>query len=96
MPLSIELLGNYPNPFNPSTKIKYSVNMLSDVTLSIYNILGQRISVINNFNVQPGYNEINFDGSQLASGVYLYQLKIRNQSSMQEVNTKVSKMVLMK
>lgn len=96
LPLSIELLGNYPNPFNPSTKIKYSVNMLSDVTLSIYNILGQRISVINNFNVQPGYNEINFDGSQLASGVYLYQLKIRNQSSMQEVNTKVSKMVLMK
>ncbi|MFZ2322698.1 MAG: T9SS type A sorting domain-containing protein [Ignavibacteriaceae bacterium] len=96
IPLSIELLGNYPNPFNPSTKIKYSINVMSDVTLSVFNILGQRVSVINNLNVQPGYNEFNFDASGLASGVYLYQLKIHNLGSSQEINTKVSKMVLLK
>ena len=96
VPLSIELLGNYPNPFNPSTKIKYSINVMSDVTLSVFNILGQRVSVMNNLNVQPGYNEFNFDASGLASGVYLYQLKIHNLRSSQEINTKVSKMVLLK
>lgn len=95
-PLSIELLGNYPNPFNPTTKIKYSVNVNSDVTLSVYNILGQTVSVMNNLNVQAGYNEFNFDASGLASGVYLYQLKFKNSSSTEVVDTKVSKMVLIK
>jgi hypothetical protein len=96
IPLSIELLGNYPNPFNPSTKIKYSINVNSDVTLSVFNILGQKVSVVNKFNVQSGYNEFNFDGSELASGIYLYQLKIKNLSNSQVVDTKVSKMVLIK
>lgn len=96
IPLSIELLGNYPNPFNPSTKIKYSINVNSDVTLSVFNILGQKVSDINKFNVPAGYNEFNFDGSKLASGVYLYQLNIKNLSNSQVVDTKVSKMVLIK
>lgn len=96
IPLSIELLGNYPNPFNPSTKIKYSINVNSDVTLSVFNILGQKVSELNKFNVSAGYNEFNFDGSELASGIYLYQLKIKNLSNSQVVDTKVSKMVLIK
>ena len=44
IPTSIELFENYPNPFNPTTTIKYSVNVNADVTLSVYNILGQVVS----------------------------------------------------
>jgi len=96
LPLSIELLGNYPNPFNPSTKIKYSLNKSSDVTLSVYNILGETVAVMNTLNAQAGVNEFSFDAAGLASGVYLYQLKIKNLSSNQVIDSKVSKMVLIK
>ncbi|HEX9739716.1 MAG TPA: T9SS type A sorting domain-containing protein, partial [Ignavibacteriaceae bacterium] len=96
IPLSIELFDNYPNPFNPSTTIKYSVNVIADVSLSVYNILGQAVSVMNQTNVQPGYNEFKFDGTGLSSGVYLYQLKVKNLNTSQVVNTKVNKMVLLK
>ncbi len=96
VPLTIELLGNYPNPFNPSTKIKYSLNKVSDVTLNVFNILGQTVNVVNKSNVQAGLNEFNFDASGLASGVYLYQLKIKNISSNQLIDSEVSKMILIK
>ncbi len=96
VPLSIELFENYPNPFNPTTKIKYSVNVNSDVTLSVFNVLGQAIAEMKKTNVQPGYDEFQFDGSGLSSGVYLYQLKVKNLSSSQVINTKVNKMVLIK
>ncbi len=96
IPLSIELFENYPNPFNPSTTIKYSVNVSADVTLSVYNILGQAVSTMKKTNVQPGYDEFRFDGSGLSSGVYLYQLKVKNLSSSQVINTKVNKMILLK
>jgi len=96
IPLSIELFENYPNPFNPVTTIKYSVNVNSDVTLSVYNILGQTVSIFNQTNVTPGFNEFKFDGSGLSSGVYLYQLKIKNLANSQVINTKVNKMVLLK
>ena len=96
IPLSIELFDNYQNPFNPSTTIKYSVNVNADVSLSVYNILGQAVSVMNQTNVQPGYNEFKFDGTGLSSGVYLYQLKVKNLNTSQVVNTKVNKMVLLK
>ena len=96
VPLSIELFDNYPNPFNPSTTIKYSVNVTADVTLSIYNILGQTVSVTKKTNVQPGFAEFQFDAGGLSSGVYLYQLNVKNLSNAQVVNTKVNKMILLK
>lgn len=96
LPLSIELFDNYPNPFNPSTTIKYSVNVNADVTLSVYNILGQTVSIMNQTNVQPGFAEFQFDAGGLSSGVYLYQLNVKNLSSSQVVNTKVNKMILLK
>jgi len=96
IPLSIQLFENYPNPFNPATTIKYSVNVNADVTLSVYNILGQTVSEIKQVNVTPGYHEFIFDGTGLSSGVYLYQLKVKNQNTSQVINTKVNKMVLIK
>ncbi len=96
LPTSFQLFDNYPNPFNPSTKIKYAVNVNADVTLSVYNILGQVISVMKQTNVPAGNNEFKFDGANLSSGVYFYQLKVQNLSNAQTLDSKVKKMVLLK
>jgi hypothetical protein len=96
IPFSIQLFDNYPNPFNPSTTIKYSINVTADVTLSVYDILGQVVSVMKKTNVKPGYDEFQFNAANLASGIYLYQLKVENLSNAQVINTKVNKMVLLK
>jgi hypothetical protein len=96
VPTSIELYKNYPNPFNPTTTIKFSVNVNSDVTLSVYNLLGQVVSEMKKTNLQPGYGEFKFDAGGLSSGVYFYQLKVKNLSNAQVIDTKVNKMVLLK
>jgi hypothetical protein len=76
VPAQFALLGNYPNPFNPSTTIKFSLPQMSDVTLEVFNILGQRVAVQNLGVQQPGVHEVRFDASQLASGVYNYRLRM--------------------
>ncbi|MEJ2194584.1 MAG: T9SS type A sorting domain-containing protein [Ignavibacteriaceae bacterium] len=96
IPTSITLFENYPNPFNPSTTIKYSINVNADVTLSVYNILGQFISEMKKTNVPAGNDEFKFIGNGLSSGVYFYQLKVENSSNSQVINTKVHKMILLK
>ena len=81
IPQSYSLEQNYPNPFNPSTIIKYTVGGnrgwgigVSDVSLVVYDILGRKVAVLVNEKTQPGTYEFRFDGSGLASGVYLYKL----------------------
>lgn len=69
------LSQNFPNPFNPSTKITYSVAGLSKVSLKVYDILGREIVTLVNEEKQAGKYEVNFNASQLASGVYFYHLK---------------------
>ena len=96
IPTSITLFENYPNPFNPSTTIKYSINVNADVTLSVYNVLGQFISEMKKTNVPAGNDEFKFIGNGLSSGVYFYQLKVENSSNSQVINTKVHKMILLK
>lgn len=65
---------NYPNPFNPSTNIKYSIPADGNVTLKIYDILGEEVSTLVNEYQQAGTFDVVFDGSNLSSGVYYYQL----------------------
>jgi hypothetical protein len=65
---------NYPNPFNPSTVIKYSVPADGLVTLKVYDLLGKEVSTLVNDYKQAGTFDVNFDGSNLSSGVYYYQL----------------------
>ena len=96
IPTTIKLMDNYPNPFNPSTTIKYSINVNADVTLSVYNILGQTVSEMKQSNVPIGYNEFNFNATGLSSGVYFYQLKISKSSDSKVTRTQVKKMVLLK
>jgi len=75
VPAKFELFQNYPNPFNPITKIKYSVTQLSQVSLKIFNTLGEEIETLVNGEKPAGTYEIILNASNLASGVYFYQLK---------------------
>lgn len=73
-PLQFELSQNYPNPFNPSTKIKFSIPQSADVTLKIFNVLGQEVATLVDQNMESGVHTINFDASELNSGIYFYKL----------------------
>ncbi|HXX63895.1 MAG TPA: T9SS type A sorting domain-containing protein, partial [Bacteroidota bacterium] len=66
---------NFPNPFNPTTTIRYTTPRRSHIVLSVYNSLGQRVSTIVNNIVEPGEHQARFDGSSLASGIYFYRLQ---------------------
>lgn len=74
LPIVYSLEQNFPNPFNPSTIITYSVPKLSDVELKIYSITGELVKVLVDGNFKPGNYEVKFNASQLASGVYFYRL----------------------
>jgi hypothetical protein len=73
-PLQFELSQNYPNPFNPSTTINFSIPQSSNVTLKIFNTLGQEVATLVNENMESGVHTINFDASALNSGIYFYRL----------------------
>ena len=75
VPDSYELLQNYPNPFNPTTKIKYSVPTDGIVNISVYNVLGSKVSEIVNSIQKAGNYEVAFDASELASGMYIYRME---------------------
>ncbi|KUG25685.1 hypothetical protein ASZ90_004489 [hydrocarbon metagenome] len=75
VPTEFVLQQNYPNPFNPSTTIKFSIPKVSEVQLSVYNTLGQKVALLLNETKHPGSYEVAFDGSGLSSGVYIYVLE---------------------
>ena len=74
IPKNFSLSQNYPNPFNPSTKIEFSVSRASQVSLKVYNILGKEITTLVSKYLEPGKYKVNFNASQLPSGVYVYKL----------------------
>ncbi len=75
IPKSYSLSQNYPNPFNPSTSINFALPKSEFVSLKIYNILGEEIASLVNNKLQAGNHSYQFDGSNLASGVYLYRIE---------------------
>ncbi len=70
-----ELFQNYPNPFNPLTTIKFAVPKESQVNISVFNILGEKVKELKNEVMKPGYYEVNFNASMFASGIYLYRIQ---------------------
>lgn len=74
VPLEFSLSQNFPNPFNPSTEIKYSVADGGFVSLKIYDILGNEVATLVNEFQNPGNYKFKFDASDLSSGIYIYKL----------------------
>jgi photosystem II stability/assembly factor-like uncharacterized protein len=75
LPAEFSLLQNYPNPFNNSSVIRYSIPNYTQVTLKIFNTLGEEIETFVNQEKPAGIYEVTFNASDLASGIYFYQLK---------------------
>jgi hypothetical protein len=75
LPNSFSLEQNYPNPFNPATTIEFSIANREQVTLKIYNALGELVETLINENLEAGNYKINFNGSNLTSGMYIYHIQ---------------------
>ncbi|MCU0646179.1 MAG: T9SS type A sorting domain-containing protein, partial [bacterium] len=88
-PKQFALYQNYPNPFNPTTVISFTLENPGQATLTLHNILGQKVATLVDKKLKSGYHQINFDASQLANGMYFYKLESNGKAS-------VRKMLLMK
>jgi hypothetical protein len=89
IPSGYHLSQNYPNPFNPSTTIEFDLPKTSEVTLKIYNILGEEVTTLLSTSLLSGSYKYEWDASGLASGVYLYRLEAAD-------FVRTRKMILMK
>lgn len=75
-PDKFELSYNFPNPFNPKTRIKYSIKEAGLVKIKVYDVLGSEIKILVDEVKEAGFHSVEFDGSNLPSGVYIYSLKV--------------------
>ena len=94
VPVEFALHENYPNPFNPSTTLRFDLPEVSNLTLTIYNMLGQKVRTFNYQNTSAGYHSVKWNatndyGDPVGAGVYLYQLQTKD-------FVKTRKMVLLK
>jgi M6 family metalloprotease-like protein len=89
IPTDTELLDNYPNPFNPSTIIKFAIKDVGLVSLKVYDILGSEVATLVNETKEAGYHSVEFNAANLPSGVYIYTLQVNGY-------TDSKKMLLMK
>jgi len=80
IPSAFSLGQNYPNPFNPKTVVRFSLSVVSDVVLKVYDVMGREVQTLVNETLQAGTYEATFDGSMLNSGVYFYKLIVNGQS----------------
>jgi uncharacterized repeat protein (TIGR02543 family) len=95
-PKEFGLLQNYPNPFNPITTINYNIAVDSRVVLKIFDLLGKEIVTLVNDELSAGYYKAEFDGSRLASGIYIYQINAIPSSGESKAFVKARKLILMK
>lgn len=94
LPEIFSINQNYPNPFNPSTQLTYDLPEAADVTLKVYNIMGQDVATLVNTNMNAGSHEATFDAGSLSSGIYIARIRAVGTSG--EVFTKELKMQLIK
>lgn len=74
-PVEYSLEQNYPNPFNPATTVRYQIPEISFVTIKVFDVLGKEIATLVNGEKPTGNYEVKFDGTNLPSGIYFYQLR---------------------
>jgi flagellar hook assembly protein FlgD len=99
-PLMFALEQNFPNPFNPSTNIKYNIPVESAVELRIFNILGQEVITLVDEITKAGFYNVEWDGKdnfnhRVASGIYIYSFLVKSVDG-QKSFKQVRKMLLMK
>ncbi len=94
VPDNFYLRNNYPNPFNPSTKIEFGLPEQSEVTFSVFNILGQKVFEETAKSLAAGVHSFKFDASQLSSGIYIYSIHAAGASGKNFISSK--KMMLLK
>jgi hypothetical protein len=74
LPQEVMLMGNYPNPFNPTTSIRFALPESMDIQLDVFDMLGRQVGSLARGTFTPGTHTVNFDASALSSGVYIYRL----------------------
>lgn len=80
MPTRVELRQNFPNPFNPTTNIQFTLDRTADVTLEVFNITGQKVATLIRGTLSSGSHQQTFNASGLSSGLYIYRLQTPEQS----------------
>jgi hypothetical protein len=75
IPTEFSLSQNFPNPFNPSCVIRYGLPQSARVTLTLYNLLGQRVAVVDEGMREAGYHDVSVSAADLPSGIYFYRLQ---------------------
>lgn len=85
LPMEFGLDQNYPNPFNPTTTISYQLPEASTVTLTVFNIAGQEVALLIDGQVNAGFHTIQWDASDMASGIYFYRIKAGNFTDMKRM-----------
>lgn len=94
IPTDYSMSQNYPNPFNPSTTIKFGIPEAANVSVKIFNLLGQEVATLVNNNLEAGYHIINFNASNMISGMYFYRIQANGIDGSNY--TDVKKMLLVK
>ena len=95
VPDKYQLSQNYPNPFNPTTTIEYGIPYNSKVSVEIYNILGQKVTILEETEKQAGYYKLNWNAANFSSGIYFVHIKC-SQLGKGVVFSQIKKMILLK
>jgi len=96
LPAEFALIGNYPNPFNPTTTIQFALPEDGVVTLKVYDLLGRMVTEMALGRQVAGIREVSFDAARISSGVYFYRLEMAGVKSKKTVRTNVQKMLVIK
>lgn len=96
IPTKFAILGNYPNPFNPSSVIRYALPEDGQVTLRVYNIMGGMVAVVPMGAQKAGINEVVFNAEKISSGIYFYNLQVVSGRNNKVSTSSTGKMVVLK
>jgi hypothetical protein len=96
-PVAAKLYQNYPNPFNPATTVAFALREASNVTIKVYNLLGQQVAtLLENEELEEGLNTLQFDAGALSSGVYFYRIEAQGLGDEALKLVETRKMMLLK